>query len=191
LTLSEAAVEARAALAIDESDVWAHLAQGIVQFFRGDHGEAEKSYRRALEFNPNSALAHAALGQALAAQGAHDPAIASAEHALRLSPGDPLVGGQASHVIVFARFAAHRYADSVSAARAMLERYPEYLPAHYVLITALAMAGDTDAAAVALATLLKLKPDFSMTWLRENMPWRGEIAGRLIEGWRKAGLPEE
>jgi TolB-like protein/class 3 adenylate cyclase/tetratricopeptide (TPR) repeat protein len=189
-TLAEASAEARAALVIDERDSWAHLGQGIVLFWRKNYGEAEAAYHRALEFNPNSALAHAALGQALAAQGKHEAAVASAERALRLSPGDPLVGGQASHTVVFARFAARQYADSIAAARAMIERYPEYLPAHFVLIAALATANDMVAATEAVTAVIKLKPDFSMAWLRENMPWGGEIGARLLEGWQRAGVPE-
>ena len=48
------------------------------------------------------------------------------------------VGAQASHVMAFARFAAGRYGDSVASAGETIERYPEYLPAHYVLIAAAA-----------------------------------------------------
>jgi TolB-like protein/class 3 adenylate cyclase len=188
--LTEAAAEVRTALAIDERDTWAYLAQGFLQFHRQDHPAAEAAYRRALEFNPNSALAHAALGHALAGQGFSEAAIASAEYAIRLSPGDALIGGQASHVIVFARFAAGQYADSIAAARAMLERYPEYLPAHYVLIAALATIGEAGAAADAVAVALRLKPDLSMKWFQENMPWVGEIGTRLTAGWRRAGVPE-
>jgi hypothetical protein len=72
----------------------------------------------------------------------------------------------------------------------MIERYPEYLPARYVLITAAALNGDVHAAAKALADLLRLQPDFSFAWLAEVMPWTGEIGERLLEGWRKAGVPE-
>ena len=189
-TLPEAASEARLALAIDERDPWAHLAQGVVLFRMKRHGEAEQAYRQALQFNPNFALAYGALGQALAAQGKHDAAAESAKHALRLSPGDALVGGRAAHTIVFARFAAARYAEAIALARPMIERYPEFLPFRYVLIAALGMEGDAEAAAQALADLLRVKPDFSMVWLHENMPWAGDIGGRLLEGWRKVGLPE-
>jgi hypothetical protein len=80
---------------------------------------------------------------------------------------------------------------SVASARAMIERYPEYFPAHYVMIAALAIAGDVTAAAEALGILLRLKPDLSMAWLYENMPWTGDIGARLLEGWRKAGVPDE
>jgi hypothetical protein len=39
--------------------------------------------------------------------------------------------------------------------------------------------------------LLRVQPDFSLAWVREIMPWAGEIGERLLEGWRKAGVPEQ
>jgi TolB-like protein/Flp pilus assembly protein TadD len=189
--LPEATAEARTALHLDERDPWAHIVQGVVLFRMRRHEEAERSYRRALECNPNSALAHAALGYALAAQGKYEEAIGSAERALRLSPGNSLAEAQAAHVIVFARFGTSEYAVSETAAREMLQRYSEYLPAHYVLISASAMQRKLDAAATALADVLRLQPDFSLAWLHKNMPWVGEIGERLFQGWREAGVPEQ
>ena len=189
--LPEASAEARTALRLDERDPWAHIVQGAVLFRMRQHGEAERSYRRALECNPNFALAHAVLGYALAGQGKYEEAIESAECALRLSPGNSLAEAQATHVIVFSRFGTGEYAASDTAAREMLARYPEYLPAHYVLISASAMQGKLDAAATALADVLRLQPDFSMAWLYKNMPWVAEIGERLFQGWREAGVPEQ
>jgi tetratricopeptide (TPR) repeat protein len=189
--LTDASAEARTALGLDEQDPWAHLAHDLVLFRRRRHAEAERALRRALDCNPNFALVHASLGWLLAVRGAHEEAVESAAHALRLSPSDPRVGAQASHVMAFARFAAGRYGDSVAAARETTERYPEYLPAHYVLIAAAAMQGEGEAVGEALATLLRLQPDFSLAWVSEVMPWAGEIGERLLEGWRKAGVPEK
>ena len=152
--------------------------------------EAERAYRRALELDPSFALAHATLGWLLAVRGANKEAVKSAPRALRLSPSDPRVGARASHVITFARFSAQQYSDCVASARELIERYPEYHPARYVLISAAAMNGDIDMASEALADLLRLQPDFSFAWLAEVMPWTGEIGDRLLEGWRKAGVPE-
>ena len=126
--LPEATAEARTALRLDERDHCAHIVQGSVLFRMRRHEEAERSYRRALECNPNSAHAHAALGYALAAQGKYEEAIGNAERASRLSPGNSLAEAQATHVIVFARFGTREYVASETAAREMLERYPEYLP---------------------------------------------------------------
>ena len=189
--LPEASAEARTALRLDGHDPWAHIVQGAVLFRMRRHEEAERSYRRALERNPNSALAHAALGYALAGQGKYEEAIGSAERALRLSPGNSFAEAQAAHVIVFARFGIGEYVASETAAREMLERYPEYLPAYYVLIPAAALQGKLDAATIALADVLRLQPDLSLAWFHKNMPWVGEIGERLFQGWRAAGVPEE
>ena len=50
--------------------------------------------------------------------------------------------------------------------------------------------GDLTAAAEARGTLLRLRPEFSLTWMTENLPATGEMAERLREGLRKAGVPE-
>ena len=189
--LPEATAEARTALRLDERDHLAHIVQGSVLFRTRRHEEAERSYRRALECNPNSALAHAALGYALAAQGKYEESIENANRALSLSPGNSLAEAQAAHVIVFARFGTREYLASDTAAREMLQRYPEYLPAYYVLIAASAMQGKVDAVAMALADVLRLQPELSLAWFHKNMPWDGEIGERLAQSWRAAGVPEE
>jgi hypothetical protein len=53
------------------------------------------------------------------------------------------------------------------------------------------MEGDLAAAAEARDTLLRLRPEFSLTWMIENLAFTGETAERLCEGLRKAGVPEE
>jgi len=189
--LLEAGAEIQLALSLDERDPWAHLTRAVVLLRMRRPGEAERTLSRALDLNPNLALAYAYLGWPLAIRGADEEALRSAEHALRLSPGDPLVGAQASYAMAMAHFIAGRYLDCVASARTTIERYPEYVPAHYVLIAALAMQGEMAATAEALATVLQLRPDFSIAWLDKNMPWTGDIRVRLLEGWRRAGVPEE
>src|SRR5690349_14502768 len=88
LVMPEISAEARAALALDDRDPWAHFAQGNSLFRLRRFGESVRALRRALELNPNFALAHAYLGTSLAMQGAHQEAVDSAERALRLSPRD-------------------------------------------------------------------------------------------------------
>jgi tetratricopeptide (TPR) repeat protein len=189
--LLEAGAEIQLALSLDERDPWAHLTRAVVLLRMRRPGEAERTLSRALDLNPNLALAYAYLGWPLAIRGADEEALRSAEHALRLSPGDPLVGAQASYAMAMAHFIAGRYLDCVASARTTIGRYSEYVPAHYVLIAALAMQGEMAATAEALATVLQLRPDFSIAWLDKNMPWTGDIRVRLLEGWRRAGVPEE
>jgi TolB-like protein len=189
--LPEAMAEARIALDLDEGDPWAHMAHGMVLWRMHRHGEAERAYRRALELNPNFALAHALVGLPLAVQGAHQEAIWSAEHALRLSPNDRLIGGYALHATMAAHFTAAHYADCVAWAHRLIERSPEHTAGHYFLAAAAALQEDRAAAAEALASLLRLRPNFSLKWLSENMAWAEEVGERLLMGLRKAGLPEK
>ena len=59
------------------------------------------------------------------------------------------------------------------------------------LVAAAAMQGPHDAAAEALAELLRVRPDFSLAWASDNIPHVEEIRDRLLEGLRKAGVLEE
>ena len=188
--LQEAAAEAQTALDLDERDPWAHAWQGMVLWRRHRYSEAVRALRRALELNPNFALAHALVGLPLAVQGAHDDAIASAEHALRLSPSERLVGVYALHAMTVVYFGAARYADCMSCARRVIERSSDHIAAHYLLIAAAAIQGDTTVAVATRADLLRLRPDFSVGWLSENFAYSGEIGERLLDGLRSAGVPE-
>ena len=187
----EANAEARIAIGLDERDPWAHLTHGIVLWRMRRHDEAVRACRRALELNPNFAAAHACLGMPLAVQGGHNEALSCAQNALRLRPRDPFVGAQASYSMSIAHFAAGRYPDCMASARETIERYPEYLPGHSLLVAAAAIARDTEAAAEALGALLRLRPNYSLSWARENVPLVGETLERSLEGLRKAGLPEQ
>jgi hypothetical protein len=48
-----------------------------------------------------------------------------------------------------------------------------------------------EAATEALPNLLRLRPGLSLSWLSANMTYGGEVGARLLDGLRKAGLPEE
>jgi adenylate cyclase len=186
----EVRTETQAALALDDRDPWTHFAQGMLQMRLRHSGEAVRSLRRALELNPNFALAHALLGNTLALQGAWQEAVDSAEHALRLSPRDRPVGYYASYAMVRVHFAAGRYSECATWARNIIEKSPGHIAGHSFLTAALAMEGDLIATAEARDTLLRVHPGYSLTWLTDNQPLTGELAERLREGLRKAGVPE-
>ena len=90
-------------------------------------------------------------------------------------------------------FTAGRYAECATWARNLIEKSPGYLAGHIFLTAALALEGDPTAAAEARDTLVRFRPEFSLAWMTENlpMPVTGEMAERLREGLRKAGVPEE
>ena len=103
--------------------------------------------------------------------------------------GKAFVSAYASFAIVFAHFAAARYADGVVWARKLIDKQPENLMANYLLVAVSAMHKDNAAAEAAFADLLRLRPDFSLSWVTSTTPLIGEVADRVLEGLRKAGCP--
>src|SRR6516164_2882960 len=188
--MPEATAQVQIALALDERDPWAHLAQGNLFNRLHRSAEAERELRRGLELNANFALAHALLGTSLAARGSHQAGIDSAEHALRLSPHDRSVSMFASMALMAAHVGAGSYAECVSWARLMTETHPEHLAGHIYLTAALAMLGEMTEATDALAPLLRLRPELSLAWMRQNLPPTGKLAERIDEALRRVGVPE-
>ncbi|MGD8341843.1 MAG: tetratricopeptide repeat protein, partial [Gammaproteobacteria bacterium] len=88
--LDEAIGSAKAALAIDERDTFAHYAMGRALTQRGQHDAAIGAFSRALELNPNFAMAHFGLGTALVWSGKHERALPHLDRSMKLSPNDPV-----------------------------------------------------------------------------------------------------
>jgi adenylate cyclase len=188
-TLSAVGTETQIALSLDDRDPWAHLVQGMSLRRSRRFADAARSARRALELNPNLAVAHADLAISLAHLGSQE-AVDSAEHALRLSPRDRNVTSEASLALTIVYFSTERYPDCITWARSMIEKNSGHLAFHFFLAAALAMQGELMAAAQARDTLLGLRSEFSLTWMKENLPPTGELAERLCKGLRLAGVPE-
>ncbi len=80
----------------------------------------------------------------------------------------------------------------LNSARRAIEKGPGHLGPHTFLTAALVLCGDMTAAAEAKDALLRLRPAFSLTWMKENMPipMTGELGERIYEALRKTGVPE-
>jgi adenylate cyclase len=188
---AEASAETQAALSLDDRDPWAYLVQGNLFNRSRQPAAAQRALRRALELNPNFALAHALLGASLANGGAQEEQIfESAHQALRLSPNDRSVEVVARSALSAAHFGARRYGECVTWARMMIETHPERIPGHIYLTAALAMQGKMTAAAEARDALIRLWPEMSIARQRADAPMTGELAERVYEALRRAGVPE-
>jgi hypothetical protein len=116
--------------------------------------------------------------------------VHSAKHALRLSPHDRHVGLYTSLAMANVDFTAGRYSECARWARNAIENNPGHIAGHSFVTAALAMEGNLTAASEARETLLRLHAGYSLTWMRENQPFSSEMADRLGEGLRIAGIPE-
>jgi hypothetical protein len=87
-------------------------------------------------------------------------------------------------------FGAERYGECIVWAHTMAAKFPEDFRAFFLEASAFGMQSDLAAATEARETLLRLRPRFTLSWMKQNLPWAGELGERLREGLRRAGVPE-
>ncbi len=76
-------------------------------------------------------------------------------------------------------------------ARKAINTRPSQFPPHVILACALAGQDRLDEARVAIEAARRVKPDLSLSVIRRVFPhFHPEYGERLIDGLRKAGLPE-
>jgi len=178
----------RLALSLDDGDpdalAWAALTSA---FMVGDSESGIEMADRAVVLNPNSFLAWAARGWAYKVAGLSEEAVRSFERAIRMSPVDPLLHrpltGMGMALVELARFD-----EAVVAARKALRQNPFFSLTYCCLASAFAHLGRDAEAREAAARVLETDPAFTIS---EFIARGGRSNAKLlIEGLRKAGLPE-
>ena len=119
-----------------------------------------------------------------------DAAIEHFARAERFSPFDPFIW--AVHAgIANAHFFAGRDNQALSAAEHCLRDMPKYVPALRIVAASSALTGATDRARIAIARIREFNPGYCISGIKERIPCRrSEQIARMMEGLRKAGLPE-
>jgi adenylate cyclase len=178
----------RLALRIDDSDPdTLAMAAMTSAFIVGDCESEIEMADRAVALNPNSFRVWSCRGQVYRIAGLPEEAVRSFERAIRMSPLDPLLHrsftGMASAFIELRRFD-----EAIVAGKKALRQSPSYSLAHRCLASAFAHLGRDTEAREAAARALELDPAFTISaW---NFRGGQSNAKLLIEGLRKAGLPE-
>ena len=184
---------ADSALALQPDDAWAHLAKAQVLGSKQQWKAAISQAEAALADDPNNASAHANLNFWNMFLGHSEDGFAGVETALRLSPRDPGVPWWQFFMCHLHTHLA-QWEQAIewcgkSIASGMDAMYP------YVdLAAANAWAGHDKEAKEAVAQLRKLYPDFTVqSWA--GIHWSDDPTfnaqyQRIVEGLRKAGLPE-
>jgi adenylate cyclase len=153
-----------------------------------DFDYARQCFQRALQVNPNHPMAWARLSETQRVAGELDAAQQSAERALGLSPLDP-------QRFIFESFAAsvaleaHRFADAARYARASLRRHLLFAPPHRVLICALWMDGQEDAARAAAAECLRCIPGITVGGRLSPQRGKASTDSPYARALLAAGLP--
>jgi Flp pilus assembly protein TadD len=140
--------------------------------------------------NPNMASAWLAKGFVSILLGQGDEAIGPLTHAMRLSPLDQhmaimLVGMACANLV------AGRYEDASSWAGKALAQQPNHGPAARIAAASHALAGHPEKAAKAMARVREIDPALRILDVRDRFPFRRpEDEARVVEGLRRAGVPE-
>jgi DNA-binding winged helix-turn-helix (wHTH) protein/tetratricopeptide (TPR) repeat protein len=176
------------ALALDDRDVWAHVALGYWAMMERHTDESIAAFRRAVELNPNSAAARSQLSRGLAFAGLHGEAVEHGEAAIRLAPFDPqkalFLGG-----IAVAKHAAGRFDEAVHWSVEAQRLRPGFQGSRRMLCANLALAGRTVEARALLSSLRRDQPGLSMSWLTANVPYQtSNLIERYQDGMWNAGL---
>jgi adenylate cyclase len=142
---------------------------------------------RAVALNPNSYVAWYCRGWVYRVAGLPGEAVRSFERAMRVSPVDPQLH-QSFAGMGLAFIELGRFDEAIVAGKKAQRQNPSFPPGYRCLVSAFAHLGRDAEAREAAAHLLEVDPAFTISALIA----RGGQANSklLIEGLRKAGLPE-
>jgi len=186
--VSEGIRLARLALSLDDNDCRALSTAGLVTaFFIGDHETAIDYVERAVASNPNSYAVWNHRGWVYLVAGRYEEAIRSFERCIRVSPFDPNIHN-AFAGIGHALIALRRFDEAVAFFKRALRQNSSDGIAFRGLASTLAHLGRDAEAREALARMLEIDPAYTVSG-RFSRSAQTTLKP-LIEGLRKAGLPE-
>jgi adenylate cyclase len=182
---------ARRALALDPSNAGGCTCLSWALLLRGDFEGALSEAHRALVLSPSLAGAHSTMGAVLIFSGRLKEGLAEEQTALRLDPRSPT---RADHLLRIAagHYFCGAYEDSVEAAKQAIRSQPNSPLPYRFLAAALGQLGRTEEAAEALQRHVAIAPAALESFVRYGLPFfRSEEHAHLVDGLRKAGMPEE
>jgi len=193
--LARADEAATRAIAAAPNYAHAHYVKAEVLGLSNRFDAALAAYDRAIALDRNHAAAYVGRARNLNVIGRAAEALAPVEKAIRLSPRDPELYVW-FFVLCHANTHLARDTQAIEWCLKSLATGKTFYFAYVDLASAYAWRGQNAEAAAAVAELLKLRPGFTVQALTQegsgtsdNPAFRKEFQ-RIVEGARKAGLPE-
>jgi adenylate cyclase len=190
--LSSAALEralrlARKAVQLDPNLPIAHAYLGMILTYDGQHERSTAEFEKAMALNPN--FTDWRFGVALVCAGEPARAAQVIETHMRY---DPFYSPWALGELGLARYMLKEYSQALPPLRECASRVPDMTGGRVWLAANLAQLGQLDAAHAEAAEVLRINPKFTIdgTHVRLKRFKRREDAEHLLDGLRKAGLPE-
>jgi TolB-like protein len=170
-----------------------HACMGVVQIFTNRVVQGIAECERALELDRNLPYAHGIIAGAMVYLGRFEEAEDHVREALRLSPRDPFVYHW-DNIAGVANFYLGKEEQAISWLRRSIEANRTFPPPHFYLAAVLACLGRLPEARAEVRAGLVADPKFTIARFRAGtLPGHlAYLAGRerLIDGMRKAGVPE-
>jgi TolB-like protein/Flp pilus assembly protein TadD len=179
----------RLALSLDDGDPdTLASAASISALLVGDCETEIELSDRAVALNPNSYRAWNSRGWVYKIAGQPEEAIRSFERAMRMSPVDPELYSTFTGM-GFAYIELGRFDEALVAGKKAQRQNSSFPPTYYCLASAFAHLGRDAEAREAAARVLEIDPAFTISaWIARSR--LSKNAKLMIEGFRKAGLPE-
>jgi adenylate cyclase len=178
----------RLALSMNDGDPETLAIAAITSAFMVGDSETEiEIVERAVALNPNSFSAWNSRGRVYLIAGLPEEAIRSFERSIRMSPVDPRLHFTFAGM-GYAFIELRRFDEAIAAGKKAQRHNPSYSAGYRCLASAFALLGRDAEARDAAARLLEVDPDFTISaYIARGGQTNAKL---LIEGFRKAGLPE-
>jgi adenylate cyclase len=178
----------RLVLSIDDNDPDMLAGASVISAFMvGDCEGAIEMADRAVALNPSSFNAWLSRGWVYRIAGPQEEAVQCFELAMRMSPVDPLLHRLFAGM-GYALIELRRFDEAIVAGKKAQRQNPSFPLTYRCLASAFAHLGRDAEARDAAAHLLEVDPVFTISsWIARGGQANAKL---LIEGLRKAGLPE-
>jgi adenylate cyclase len=185
--LDQAHQFAHKAVELDPNLPEAYASLGFALVFRREIEASIAAFERALALNPNYVNWY--FGYVLVLAGDSRRAIDAIMAYTRL---DPLHAPFASGFLGFAHYMLKQYEQALPMLRACVSQSPKLRSGHVWLAANLARLGQLEEAYAEAAEALRIDPKFTIDGTQRRLALfkRPEDAEHLLDGLRKAGLPE-
>ncbi len=186
--LKEAYEASSLAVQLDERYPYALWALAGACLWARRHDEAVSAAEKLVAFNPSFAEGYGMLGFILHYVGRSEEAVACIDRAMAL---DPFCSDMMLHFQGQALYQLGRHSDAVGILKRRILRNPDTDASRVLLAAAYGQMGMIEEARASWREALRVNPSYSLEQRRKVLPYKNpEDFDRVVEGLRKAGLPE-
>jgi adenylate cyclase len=185
-SLERARELAERAIALDDTLAEAHLLLGQIYLWKKEHDRAIAQAERAVALAPNDADGYETLAEVLGWAGRPEESLRSIRQAMRLNPRYPFFY---LWTLGHGYYLMRRTEDAVETLTKLVERNPDFLPAHAYLGVLFTEMGREKEARKAWDKAHRLSPGVSLSSLRHRLPYRRPAdLDRFLTAAHKAGM---